>query len=148
MAFCGKCGTQVEDGKGFCPSCGNQVGAPAQQAAPSDNNFQNTMQNMMNTPNSTSEFDQADIESNKVMAIIAYIGLLFLIINILAAPNSKFARFHANQGLVLFIASIVLGFIPVLGWLASVALMIMGIVNAAQGQAKELPFIGKFRILK
>ena len=40
---------------------------------------------------------------------------------------------------------------PILGFAVSIfelVLMIMGIVNAAQGQAKELPLIGKISLLK
>lgn len=95
------------------------------------------------------------------MAVLAYIGILFLI-PLLAAPNSKYARFHANQGLVLFIVDIAVGivstillFIPIVGaiiggllGLAIFIFLIMGIVNAASGKAKELPLIGKIRILK
>ncbi len=157
MAFCSKCGTQVEEGKAFCPSCGAQVGAPAQQAAPAENNFQETVQNIMNTPNNTAQFDQADINDNKIIALFAYLGILVLI-PLLAKPESKFARFHANQGLVLWIASMILGviaIIPILGWIVgglgsivTLVLGILGIVNAVQGQAKELPIIGKFTILK
>ena len=32
MAFCGKCGTQVDEGIKFCPSCGGEVGASAEAA--------------------------------------------------------------------------------------------------------------------
>ena len=95
------------------------------------------------------------------MAVLAYIGILFLI-PLLAAKDSKFARFHANQGLILFLAGIVasiasgiLVWIPVIGWLISILLsiallvfMILGIVNAAQGKAKELPLIGGIKILQ
>ncbi|MBQ1693395.1 MAG: zinc ribbon domain-containing protein [Bacteroidales bacterium] len=112
-----------------------------------------------NAPDSTAEYDQADINSNKVMAILAYFGILFLI-PLLAAKNSKFARFHTNQGIVLFIVAILvsivssilsrihLGFI---GWILDVVVFIfalIGIINAAQGKAKELPYIGKYKILK
>ena len=58
-----------------------------------------------NTADTTSEFDPNDINQNKIMAILAYFGIL-VVIPILAAKESKFARFHANQGLVLFIASV------------------------------------------
>ena len=127
------------------------------------NGFQETLDKVedqfKNAPDSTAEYDQADINSNKVMAILSYIGILVLI-PIFAAKNSKFARFHANQGLVLFIVAILvsivgrildkihLGFI---GWILDVlvfAFAIIGIINAAQGKAKELPFIGKYKILK
>ncbi|MBR3753942.1 MAG: hypothetical protein IKK49_02415 [Clostridia bacterium] len=89
------------------------------------------------------------------MALLAYI--IFLI-PLLAAKDSKFARFHTNQGLVLFIGAIlssVITVIPIIGWiiapiagLAITVLAIIGIVNALGGKAKELPIIGKFKILK
>ena len=119
---------------------------------------------LFNTVDKTAEFEQEDIQSNKVMGILAYIGILVLV-PIFAAKNSKFARFNANQGLVLLIAEVaisftatILGFIPkvggVLSWLVyllmipCVILAVLGIVNAAKGQVKELPVIGKFKILK
>ncbi|MBQ7422422.1 MAG: hypothetical protein IJV27_09820 [Prevotella sp.] len=102
------------------------------------------------------------------MAILAYFGIL-VVIPILAAKESKFARFHANQGVVLFIASVaywimleiiqsiivsistgLLLITTILGltYLVFMVLGIMGIVNAATGKAKELPIIGKFSLLK
>ena len=109
-----------------------------------------------NAADSTAEYDQADINSNKVMAILAYIGILFLI-PLFAAKDSKFARFHTNQGLMLFllaIAASIISKIPVIGFIGAILgflcfiFAIIGIIYAAQGKAKELPFIGKYRILK
>jgi len=105
-----------------------------------------------------------DIEKNRAFAIIAYLWILF-VVGLVAAPNSKFARYHANQGLILFLASIIasggcliIGFIPFVNlilmlavpllWLAGVVLMILGIVNAAGGQFKPLPLIGHFELIK
>jgi hypothetical protein len=48
-----------------------------------------------------------DVEKHKGMAILGYI---FFMIPLIAAPNSKFARFHANQGLLLFILLMVIVF--------------------------------------
>ena len=99
--------------------------------------------------------DPADVSSNKVMAILAYFGILVLI-PIFAAKDSKFARYHSNQGLILLICAVVayaIGKIPGLGflmWILDVAILvfaIIGIVHAAKGEAKPLPLIGKFRIL-
>lgn len=120
---------------------------------------------MMNTNDTTSQFDPQDINDNKGMSVLAYIGILFLI-PLLACPNSRFARYHTNQGLVLFLLELAIGvvtsiftFIPVIGpiiggllsavgGIFTLVLMIMGIINAAQGQAKELPLIGKITLLK
>jgi uncharacterized membrane protein len=98
--------------------------------------------------------DQKDIEENKIMAVIAYIGILCLI-PLLAKKDSPFAQFHGKQGLVLFIAGIIVGAVsalPFIGWfivapLGSIFILIlaiMGIINAAQGKMKELPLIGQF----
>lgn len=91
------------------------------------------------------------------MSILAYLGILVLI-PIFAEKNNRFVHFHANQGLILFIASFasgVISFIPYLGVIVNVVVSvavlvfaIMGIVNACQGEAKELPIIGDIKILK
>lgn len=97
-----------------------------------------------------------DIEKNKTIAGLAY--LLFFL-PLIACPESKYTRFHANQSLLLLIlgiaGNVILGIIPVIGWmllpvfgLGVLALFIMGLVNGFGGKAKRLPLIGKFDILK
>lgn len=127
------------------------------------------------TADTTVEYEKADIEQNKVMALLSYFGILVLV-PILAAKESPFARFHSNQGLVLFIAMIgwiiadavltailraifwsglglwsiysLLSLVLNLVYLVFTILAIIGIVNALNGKAKELPVIGKYRLLK
>lgn len=117
------------------------------------------------TPTTSAPVSTADdIEKNRAFAIIAYLWVLF-IVGLIAAPNSKFAKYHGNQGLVLFLASIigsvgcmVIGFIPFVNmvlvlvipllWLGWLVLTILGIVNAAGGQCKPLPLIGHFELIK
>ena len=169
MAFCGKCGTKVDEGVKFCPSCRNPMEAPAteqikteateqpkaEQAQGQQNDLSAKVANLNNTKDTTDQFDKDDIEKNKVMGLLAYI--LFFI-PLLAAKDSPFARYHANQGLVLFLAAIlssVILIIPILGWIIApilsiviAVLAVIGIINALNGKAKELPIIGKFKILK
>ncbi len=123
---------------------------------------------MNNTADTTAEYDPKDIEANKVMALLSYLGILVLI-PIFGAKGSKFARFHANQGLILCIAAIaysvvvniLMSILLAISWrlaavssilsLVSVAFLVwavIGIINALNGKAKELPFIGKYRLLK
>jgi uncharacterized membrane protein len=101
-------------------------------------------------------YDSTDIQTNKGMAIVAYIVFF---IPLLAAKESKFAMYHANQGLTLFLAAVivnvVLGIIPIIGLillplanLAVCILAILGIVNAAQGKVKPLPLIGSYTLMK
>ena len=116
---------------------------------------------------STEDFDAEDIKQNKTMAGLAYI--LFFI-PLIACKDSKFGRFHANQGLLLLILSIVgyvgisivttilatitwrlFGFISLLYsvyGLFILALALFGLINGLNGKAKELPIIGKFRIIQ
>ena len=130
------------------------------------------MDQFTNTPDTTANYAPDDIQNNKGMAILAYLSWLVLI-PLFAAKNSPFARYHTNQGLILFllglvwgvatkIVTLLLGWIPILGvvigillgiasfvvGIFSVVCLVLGIVNAAQGKAKELPIIGGIRILK
>ncbi len=153
MLTCKQCGTQVEDGVMNCTNCGAPIEAPVQQNQPID--LSEKFNELNNTADTTSEYDAQDIEKNKVMAVLAYI--LFFI-PLLAAKDSKFARFHTNQGLVLFLGGIissVVAVIPIIGWIIApiaglviTVLAVIGILNALNGRAKELPLIGKFKILK
>lgn len=101
-------------------------------------------------------YSSEDIEKNKTMAGLSY--LLFFL-PLIACPDSRYAKFHANQALILLIAgvagNVVLAVIPVIGWmlmpilsLAILALGIIGLINGFGGKAKQLPLIGRFTILK
>ncbi|MEX2369334.1 MAG: hypothetical protein WD552_03015 [Candidatus Paceibacterota bacterium] len=95
--------------------------------------------------------------NDQAMGIISYLGIL-VIIPIIIAKDSEFAMYHANQGLILLIAEIILfgiGMIPLLGWLiagigwiVAVIFTILGIINAAGGKKKPLPLIGGYQVLK
>ena len=129
------------------------------------NELKGKLEDMNNTADTTDQFDPADVEKNKGMAILAYIGWLVLI-PLFCAKESRFAKFHCNQGLLLAIAGTIccivffgiLGRIPFIGWLFSIlgalvslvvfVMMIIGVVNAANGRAKELPVIGSIQLLK
>jgi len=112
------------------------------------------------------EVDAEDAEKNKVFGILAYLGILFLV-PLLAAKDSPFAKYHANQGLVLFVVwiafAIVLGILNVVLWavglgfigsilslvyLGFLVLAVMGIINAAGGKCVPLPIIGGIKLIK
>lgn len=97
---------------------------------------------MESVPNTTpSPVD--DIKQNKVLAAISYIYIVSLIM-LLVKKDSPFVQFHAKQGFVLFIASLICGFIPVIGWIVNIAilvLVIMGIIAALKGESKKLPLV-------
>ncbi len=115
----------------------------------------------------TETYEEEDIKQNKTMAGLAYI-LFFL--PLIVCKDSKFGRFHANQGLLLLILSVVgyiaisivttilatitwrlFGFITLLYsiyGLFIMAIAIYGLVNGLNGKVKELPVIGKYRIIQ
>lgn len=170
MAFCRSCGSKLDDNATFCPNCG----APVENANTANNGADGAKSNVGNdisdalnklndTADTTTEYDKQDIDNNLLMGILCYISIL-VFIPIFAAKDSRYVRFHANQGLVLFIAEIVwyiassiLKFIIRLSFFAKllsflnivfVILAVLGIVNVVNGKAKELPVIGSIRILK
>ncbi len=99
--------------------------------------------------------DPADVEKNKTMAILAY--FIFFLPLVTDAKNSPFAKFHANQSLILLLGFFILMFINVIPFLGqllwfvgSIALFvfwIMGLMNAVNGKMKELPLIGGIHML-
>ena len=87
-----------------------------------------------------------DIEDNKTAAALSYIWVLCLV-PLLTKKRSKFAQFHAKQGLILFIAEIVGVFvfwIPLIGWALGIALLvvsIMGVLKALNGEWWKIPYV-------
>ena len=174
MAFCGKCGTKFNDGVKFCPACGAPSASGPQQAAPQQAEPQQAApQQIAPTytppvmPGAPGQADIKDAQDNKAMAVLAYI--IFLI-PLFAAKESKFARYHTNQGLVLFLGSLALSIIYgilstvliAISWrlglivsslmwlffLIPTILAIIGIKNTVNGRMKPLPIIGGITILK
>jgi uncharacterized membrane protein len=85
------------------------------------------------------------------IAVISYIGPLCLI-PYLTKEKDEFVKFHAKQGLVLFILEIITSaiswFFPFLSYLMNLVslvwfvLIIIGIINVVNKQKKQLPIIG------
>lgn len=117
------------------------------------------------------QFTPEEIEDGKVMAILAWIIWL---IPLLAARDKRYAMFHTEQALVLFIAFIliyigisiityiigmisstlacivtILGIIP---WILYIIFWIIGLISAIQGKTTPIPIIGiygeKFNLVK
>ena len=165
MAFCSNCGTQIQGGINFCHSCGQMVGSvPAQ---------------LITQPPQQSQFvmSQSDTEENKGMAVLSY--FIFPIPLLLGKhKTSPFVKFHLNQSILLSLIAVgysiisnilysiikieqMVWYVPVRmtpPWLGSLLwsisipifiLLIIGIVNAINGEMKPLPVIGdKITIIK
>lgn len=87
-----------------------------------------------------------DVEENKTVAALSYAWILCLV-PLLGKRDSKFAQFHAKQGLILFgielVASMFVWF-PFFGQLFMLMLIVvavMGIIKALNGEWWEIPYI-------
>lgn len=126
--------------------------------------FNQKFNELNDTADYTGQFDSADIEKNRYFCILCYIGILVLIPLFAGDKSSRYTKFHTSQGFTLWICGVALGIITsilsvipgikiigvilsVIFGLAQLALMIIGIINTCRGEAKELPVIGKIRIL-
>ncbi len=103
-------------------------------------------------------------EQDQNIKTIAALAYLIFFLPLLTNKDSKFAMYHANQGLVLLLTFIVLNILfTFLGtilfffggfllWsipgLVSLVLGVMGIMNALNGETKPLPIIGEITLLK
>lgn len=114
-------------------------------------------------------------QNTKLLAGLGYLGILFIVPLIVAGQDqfkkdAGFLKYHANQGLVLFIAEIAFGIIvtmvngmlfaalsPLLMlagllwmavWVVGLIFLILGFINAINGVKKPLPIIGGITIIK
>lgn len=113
---------------------------------------------------SSSKFDKKDIEENKAMACLAYV---LAPIPYFLDKKSKWVRYHSIQGMnlliIFLILSILLSLINTLllgpfAFLKTVIrttlnvfgaiYAITGIINVCNGEAKELPVINKFKLIR
>ena len=92
------------------------------------------------------------------LAVLAYLWILIVVPFLTDAKNDPFVKFHLKQGLAILVfeaitwfASIILGFVPIIGslvvlalWLVSLVFTVMGIANVLAGNEKELPLIGEY----
>lgn len=170
MNYCEKCGSVIPDGQTQCPNCVPEKPAQDVQEKINDigDNLKNTAQTVLeNCADHTAEYDADDITSNRGMAILSYFSWLVLIPIIKA--KTPYVKFHANQGLILaiagtagyllvwvlsalfgrvFLLKTIVKLLRLVVYVLIAIFSILGIVNAANDKAKELPIIGGIRILK
>jgi len=89
----------------------------------------------------------------RIAAAISYLGVFCLAPIIFKAKN-EYIRFHARQGLVLFICEIIfvlIWIIPFIGWLigfigwvACFIFSLLGLIRSLSGKKWEIPIIKNF----
>lgn len=105
-----------------------------------------------------------DVRKKVVCALTYLFGILFFL-PLIVYPDDDFARFHANQGLIVLLVSVIGGavlgiltMLPVVGLVFTIlsslfgvvmlVACIFGILNVVREEKRELPVIGKFTIIK
>jgi uncharacterized membrane protein len=76
-------------------------------------------------------------------------GIVFLVVE----KESRFVKFHAMQSTItflsLFVISMILGWIPIIGllvypiWILSLVLWLLLMIKALRGERYSLPIVGK-----
>lgn len=112
--------------------------------------------------------EPGDIERHRPLATVAYLPFLCFV-TLALAPHSKFARYHANQGLILLLAEFLsasilicveLAFlffhpygapIAVIMWLLYLLILTgyitIGLQYGFRGVCEPLPFIGRMKLI-
>lgn len=89
---------------------------------------------------------KAPNSEQKIWAAASYLWILSLVV-LTARKKNDYIRFHANQGVLLFVisvASILLGPLTMIVNIIVAIAAIMGIINALKGEKWEIPVIGQF----
>ena len=137
MAFCTSCGAQIPAGAGACPACSHSATAAAAPAP------------------------TAGGLTDNVAGMLAYITIIPAIIFLVMEPynRNRFIRFHSFQSIFFCVAWIalsiglsILALVPFIGllllplhlviWLGGLALWVILLLKANQGQMWKLPVIG------
>lgn len=170
MAFCGQCGAKLEEIDQFCSNCGAKVeknvsSIPLEQPVIRPARLREQCMAGAGSEK-PKEYSEQEVQNGKLMGILSYLGILVLI-PLVAEKNNQFVRFHVNQGLILFVAQVILFFINMILMLFDMYILIMllalleiiielwicissiiGIVNVVQGKASQIFPIGRIQILR
>lgn len=84
----------------------------------------------------------------KLVAIVSYVTFIGWIIALILNSNkkTKLGSYHLRQTLTLYIAMVIVGWIPLIGWIVALVgfvFWIMGLISAINGQMKPIPLIGE-----
>ena len=87
-----------------------------------------------------------DKRTTDIVAYLTPIGLIAALV----LGDRQASKFHVNQALVIWLASI-LDLIPCVGFLWGIfcfVCAVMGFVSAINGEEREVPLLGQIKLLK
>ena len=174
---CTNCGSPLEEGSSFCTNCGQPAAVSAAATAAAAAGAASGAPEKAPAPDYQKEFykEKAQKESEKpatptyqpaaprefpepatkrALAMCLYAGLLPMIFGFAVRDKSdEFITFHLNQALVVFLGAIIsmlfaAVFIGMLLGIFVFVMAIMGMISAYNGEKKELPLIGKIKLVK
>lgn len=155
--FCEYCGSSISEKAEVCTNCGKYTSLHKEK---------DTVKAKVGS------------KDTKIFNILSYLGILWIVGMLSDHKNDKDVRFHIGQGMLLTIVCVAVGiinnliianvfvtevtywyytykttsglglFLMSVIWLVPAALSIIGIINAAKGEEKELPIIGKYAFYK
>lgn len=123
------------------------------------------------TTDETETMDEGDIDENLNFAVLSYIPFIFFV-PMIVKPRSSYLRYHGTQGLTMFLTFMLLEILNIflctisnailsepINIIATIIvtlvinmcvllLIAIGIANAVKGFARELPVIGKYKLLE
>ena len=88
-----------------------------------------------------------DGKTKAIVAHLWWIGWIIALVLNQSENKDELASFYIRQLLGLFLLSLVLVFIPVIGWLLNIlvfVLWILSLIGAISGEKKETPVVGKY----
>jgi len=136
--FCSKCGAENPEGAKFCSKCGAGLGVAA-------------------TPTEGAAKPEAESStgmSANIAGLLCYVlGWVTGIIFVVWERKSTFVKFHAWQSIMTFgvltVASLILSWIPIIGWILgtligilSFILWIILMIQAGTGKMWKVPWAG------
>ena len=90
--------------------------------------------------------------SERIWSVLAYLWILCLV-PFIVKRDSRFINHHAQQGVMLFIAEVILGVVVIIpfvgwligfvGWIICLVWSIQGIINSLSGRFWRVPYLNK-----
>lgn len=127
MAYCPKCGHQVEDGTKFCPLCG----APLEETK--------------------TVIPVEEDREKRMLGAFAFFSIFIIIYLAVYKKDDAFLKHYANQALIATIFATGFAMIWIVGWILLLVVLvftIIAIIKAFKGITYTIPLIGKIRIFK
>lgn len=92
---------------------------------------------------------ETSFDKNKALAVLSYMTIVGWLIALIfhGQDRNPYVRFHLRQSLGLFVTAMLLTFVPLMGWLIVLLLVLAwcyGVYSAITGHKLPVPVVGNF----